>query len=92
MKKKAKRLIPKTHCIKIFMWKDPDHKNLNKWSEYKAGMSAFSTGAASLTNAMEIVRSGLAREEYTHFVLSYPIAMQGITEGNPHSFFNRPLK
>jgi hypothetical protein len=84
MKKPSKRLIPKTHCIEIFMWRDPDHKNLLKWSEFKPGMSSFSTGAGSLTSAMKIVRINL-ESGYTHFVLSYPVAMQGgPTEDNPH--------
>lgn len=70
----------------IFMWHDPDHIDASKWSEYKPGMSALETGAGSLSTAMKIVRDGL-RGNYTHFVLSYPVAMHGPpTSGNPHSW------
>ena len=79
-----KRLIPKTHSINVFMWRDPEHRNLHEWSEYKLGMSAMEAGARSLTAAMKIVRKGLECD-YTHFVLSYPNAMQGSpTQNNPH--------
>jgi hypothetical protein len=76
------------------MWRDPDHTNLYEWSEYKAGLSAMETGAASLSAAMKIIRSGLSgNEPYTHFVLSYPTAMSGgPTYNNPHALLGRPEK
>lgn len=81
----AKPLIPKTHCIRVFMWKDerPPEEVLRQWKNHTLGESAMETGAGSLTRAMSIVRKGLRAGHYTHFVLSYPVAMQGLTKGQP---------
>ena len=82
--------IPPTHCINICMWVDPDHKDLHKWKEYERGMSSMETGADSMESATRIVNQGLGMG-YTHFVLSYPVAMMGpSTRDNPHGIMWRP--
>lgn len=81
-----KRLIPRTHCIELFSWRDPDHKDVHVWQEYKQGMSCSSTGAGSLADMVEKLRNNL-KAGYTHFIASYPVAMQGpSTTGNPHGY------
>lgn len=89
---KKKRLIPEAHCINVLLWRDPSHVDLGKWKEYDHGMSAMETGANTVKAAMKIVEAGL-KSDYTHFVLSYPIAKHSVvTRGNPHSlsFHHRP--
>ena len=72
----AKRLIPKTHCIEVHMWRTDEPLDLYNFQDYKLGNSAMTTGAGSLTAAMKIVKQGL-KQDYTHFMLSYPVAMRG---------------
>lgn len=79
----GKRLIPKTHCIKVVMWRNPD-VDLNWWDDPESGMSSMETGAGSLKSAMKIVGDGL-KQGYTNFVLSYPVSMTGPTYGVPYS-------
>lgn len=79
-----KKLIDKNSCIRVFMWRDDEHKDNSRWSEFKLGMSSLETGAKSLAEANKIVKRGL-ESEYTHFVLSYPVSNQSVTKGNPHS-------
>lgn len=86
--KRNHKLIPKEKCINVFLWVNDNQMSLTDWEGCKPGMSALETGAGSLSSAMKIVRDGLKRG-YTHFVLSYPVAMQGVTNRNPHSFFGR---
>ena len=86
-----KRVIPKTHCIRVMMWNNPEQKSLLEWEDFKTDMSAMETGAGSLTAAMKIVKDGLKRGHYTHFILSYPVAMQGgPTRNNPHAMTSHP--
>lgn len=84
------KLIPKEKCINVMMWRNPDQKDLSEWEDFESGMSAMETGAGSLTAAMKLLRQGLKRG-YTHFVLSYPVAMSGkSTCNNVHSLLGHP--